>query len=95
MTLHHVPDTDAILRAFHTVLEPGGYLCVADLDTEDGSFHGPEVQVHHGFDRTDLARRTEQAGFREVRFETVFEIAKEIEGATRGYPVFLMVARRG
>jgi ubiquinone/menaquinone biosynthesis C-methylase UbiE len=95
MTLHHVPDTDAILRAFHTLLESGGYLCVADLDAEDGSFHGPGVQVHHGFDRSDLARRAEQAGFREVRFETVFEIAKEIDGETRRYPVFLLVARRG
>jgi hypothetical protein len=53
------------------------------------------VQVHHGFDRSDLARRAEQAGFREVRFETVFEIAKEIDGETRRYPVFLLVARRG
>jgi ubiquinone/menaquinone biosynthesis C-methylase UbiE len=95
MTLHHVPDTDAILRAFHTLLESGGYLCVADLDAEDGSFHGPGVQVHYGFDRSDLARRAEQAGFREVRFDTVFEIAKESDGETRRYPVFLLVARRG
>lgn len=94
MTLHHVPDTDAILRAFHALLQPGGYLCVADLDTEDGSFHGPEVQVHHGFDRDDLARRAAQAGFAEARFETVFEIVKETEGGTRCYPVFLMLARR-
>jgi ubiquinone/menaquinone biosynthesis C-methylase UbiE len=93
MTLHHIPDTDAILRAFHALLERGGYLCVADLDREDGTFHGPEVPVHHGFDRDDLARRAEQAGFDDVRFETVFEIAKDIAGETRRYPVFLMVAR--
>lgn len=94
MTLHHVPDTDAILRIFHDLLQPGGYLCIADLDQEDGSFHGPEVDVHHGFDRADLSRHAAQAGFADIRFQTVFSIAKEHESGTRDYPVFLMTARR-
>src|SRR5512135_3841299 len=94
MTLHHVPDTDPILRLFHDLLNPGGYLCIADLDTEDGSFHGIEVDVHHGFDRTELGRHTTQAGFADVQFQTVFSIAKEGETGTRDYPVFLMTARR-
>lgn len=94
MTLHHVPDTDRILRIFHALLKPGGYLCVADLDQEDGSFHGPEVDVHHGFDRAELSRRAAQAGFGDVRFQTVFSIAKEQENGARDYPVFLMSAQR-
>lgn len=94
MTLHHVPDTDQILRVFHDLLKPGGYLCVADLDQEDGSFHGPDVDVHHGFDQAELSRRAAQAGFAEMRFQTVFSIAKEQEDGTRDYPVFLMTARR-
>lgn len=94
MTLHHVPDTDHILRIFHDLLQPGGYLCIADLDQEDGSFHGPEVDVHHGFDQADLGRRAAQAGFAGMQFQTVFNIAKELETGTRDYPVFLMTARR-
>jgi ubiquinone/menaquinone biosynthesis C-methylase UbiE len=94
MTLHHVPDTDHILRLFHGLLNPGGYLCIADLDQEDGSFHGPEVNVHHGFDRTDLGRRITQSGFADVQFQTVFSIAKARESGTQDYPVFLMTARR-
>jgi 2-polyprenyl-3-methyl-5-hydroxy-6-metoxy-1,4-benzoquinol methylase len=94
MTLHHVPDTDHILRVFHDLLQPGGTLCIADLDQEDGSFHGPEIDVHPGFDRADLSRRVEQAGFTDVGFQTVFSIAKERETGTRDYPVFLMTARR-
>ena len=94
MTLHHVPDTDRILRVFHDLLNPGGHLCVADLDQEDGSFHGIEVDVHHGFARADLQQRAERAGFVGVRFETVFSIAKESKTGTRDYPVFLMCARR-
>src|SRR5512139_1855133 len=94
MTLHHVPDTDHILRVFHDMLNPGGYLCIADLDQEDGSFHGIEVDVHHGFDRSDLSRRAAQAGFADAQFQTVFSIAKERETGTRDYPVFLMTVRR-
>jgi ubiquinone/menaquinone biosynthesis C-methylase UbiE len=94
MTLHHVPDTDHILRVFHDLLQSGGYLCIADLDQEDGSFHGPEVDVHHGFDQADLSRRAAQAGFADVQFQSVFRIAKEFETGTRDYPVFLMSARR-
>lgn len=94
MTLHHVPDTDHILRVFHDLLNPGGYLCIADLDQEDGSFHGPEVNVHHGFDQADLTRRTAQAGFTDIQFQTVFTITKERETGTQDYPVFLMTARR-
>lgn len=94
MTLHHVPDTDHILRVFHDLLNPGGYLCIADLDQEDGSFHGPEVDVYHGFDQADLGRRTTLAGFSDVQFQTVFTITKERETGTQDYPVFLMTAQR-
>lgn len=94
MTLHHIPDTDAILKTFHSLLNPGGWLCIADLDKEDGSFHGIEVEVHHGFGREVLAEKATRAGFARPRFETVFEIVKETEQGARAYPVFLMVARR-
>jgi ubiquinone/menaquinone biosynthesis C-methylase UbiE len=94
MTLHHVPDTDAILKAFHDLLEAGGWLCIADLDKEDGSFHGAGFDVHHGFDRDALAERARRAGFSEIGFDTVFEIVKEQENGTRAYPVFMMRARR-
>ncbi|TCJ15982.1 class I SAM-dependent methyltransferase [Parasulfuritortus cantonensis] len=94
MTLHHIPDTAHILAVFHQLLNPGGHLCIADLDREDGSFHGIEVDVHHGFDRDALAGLARAAGFRDVRFRTVFEIVKERDDGQRAYPVFLMTAGR-
>jgi ubiquinone/menaquinone biosynthesis C-methylase UbiE len=94
MTLHHIPDTEAILKTFRDLLNPGGWLCIADLDKEDGSFHGIEVDVHHGFDREELAGKVLKAGYESARFDTVFEIVKETESGNRAYPVFLMVARR-
>ena len=94
MVLHHIPDTAAILATFHALLNPGGWLCVADLDKEDGSFHGSEVDVHHGFARQALQQLAESAGYANVRFDTVFAIAKETVTGIRGFPVFLMVARK-
>jgi ubiquinone/menaquinone biosynthesis C-methylase UbiE len=95
MTLHHIPNTDHILEVFHTLLNPGGALCIADLDQEDGSFHGPGFDVHHGFDRAALAEKARKAGFGTIEFNTVFEIVKEQENGERAFPVFLMVARKG
>ena len=92
--LHHVADTDELLRRFHAILEPGGYVCVSDLDSEDGSFHGPGFGGHNGFDRVRMAASLARAGFEDVRLETAFEIRKGAPGAERTYPAFLAVARR-
>ena len=92
MTLHHIPDTDAILRRFQAVLARPGYLCIADLDTEDGSFHGAGFDGHLGFDRAALGAKARQAGFAKVEFSTAFEMIKPVDGQPRRFPVFLMVA---
>jgi ubiquinone/menaquinone biosynthesis C-methylase UbiE len=92
MTLHHVADTDAILRRLHAVLSPSGTLCIADLDAEDGSFHGAGFDGHHGFDRGRLSAQARAAGFRSVAFSTAFVMNKARDGVERSYPIFLMVA---
>jgi SAM-dependent methyltransferase len=93
MALHHVPDTSAMLAALAAHLAPGGWLCLADLDREDGSFHGQEIDVHHGFDRATLGALAVRCGFRDVAFDTILSIRKEVAGAPRDYPVFLLSAR--
>jgi len=93
MTLHHIPDTDAILRRFHALLARPGCLCIADLDTEDGSFHGPGFDGHLGFDRPALGAKARQAGFATAEFSTAYEMIKTVDGEPRRFPVFLMVAR--
>lgn len=94
MTLHHVPNTDAILGAFHDLLAEGGHLAIADLDREDGSFHGPDVEVHHGFDRDQLRAQLESAGFCEIVFSTACSVVKETIAGERHYPVFLVTAHK-
>ncbi|MFZ5822573.1 MAG: class I SAM-dependent methyltransferase [Chloroflexota bacterium] len=95
MALHHIPDTDGILRRFYDVLEPGGWLVIADLDKEDGSFHTDgSVNVHHGFERNKLQKRVEVAGFTEAHFSNAYGIKKKIGNEQRTFPVFLMTARK-
>lgn len=94
MTLHHIPDTAGILRAFIEMLEAPGYICIADLEREDGSFHGPEFSGHKGFDREGLKSLALAAGFCNVEFETVFHTARETPAGLKNFPMFLMTARR-
>jgi ubiquinone/menaquinone biosynthesis C-methylase UbiE len=94
LTLHHIPDTAKILRAFYGLLNPQGYLCVADLDKEDGTFHEDEFHGHLGFDREELAAQAKQIGFQSIRFTTAFHMIKDVQGVSQDYPIFLMVARK-
>ena len=92
MTLHHVADVEGLLRKFHALLAPGGRVALADLDAEDGSFHGANAAgVHHlGFDRAELAAKLEAAGFADVRFSD----AARSEKNGRAYSVFIAAARK-
>lgn len=94
MTLHHIDDTENALRELSALLSPSGYLCVADLDAEDGSFHGAGFTGHPGFDREALANKARQAGFRSVRFTTAFQMTKGQGPGQTEFPVFLMVAEK-
>lgn len=95
MTLHHVPDTTAILKKFSAILNPGGWLCIADLDAEDGTFHASDIKdVHPGFDRVVLEEKVWAAGFRDIAFSTAFVIKRRVEDQEKSFPVFLLTARK-
>jgi ubiquinone/menaquinone biosynthesis C-methylase UbiE len=88
--LHHVPDVPRVLAAFHALLNPGGWLCHVDLDTEDGSFHGLEVDVHHGFERATLRSWLAAAGFVDVSIGDCGGIERD----ERRYSLFIAAARK-
>ncbi|CAG1002577.1 demethylmenaquinone methyltransferase / 2-methoxy-6-polyprenyl-1,4-benzoquinol methylase [Anaerolineales bacterium] len=95
MTLHHIEGARDILKKFHALLKPGGWLCVADLDKEDGTFHTDgTTEVHLGFERGKLQKWVEDAGFSGVKFSTAYEIKKDIDGVIKTFPVFLLTARK-
>jgi len=91
MTIHHLEDTDALFSKFYKMLRPGGFIAIADLDSEDGTFHSENTGVYHyGFDRDLLKVSAERAGFRDLRFESVSTIRKP----ERDFSVFLLTAVR-
>lgn len=98
MVCHHVSQLDAVLTAFFQMLLPGGFLAIADLDTEPGLFHDRNVATsvfHHGFDRPDFIERLRHVGLIDVKPTTAHVIRKPIAGgAMRDFSVFLLVGRR-
>ncbi len=94
MTFHHIDDTARLLRKLFALMASPGHLCVADLDAEDGSFHGPGFTGHNGFDRGALTRDAQHAGFRNIEFSTVFHMSKPDSPGQTGFPVFLMMAQK-
>jgi SAM-dependent methyltransferase len=90
MAMHHVPDTAVLIQSFADHLKPCGRLALADLDTEDGSFHAEEAAgvFHHGFDRGELQGLLEISGFGDIHFFTAHTVIKD----EKRYPVFLLTA---
>lgn len=89
MTIHHIEDTPALLKKLYSMVNDGGFVALADLDSEDGSFHSDNAGVfHYGFDRHTLAEYASEAGFKEVTFST----ASTIEKPHGDFTVFLMTA---
>jgi len=96
MTLHHIGETDLILEKFYHLLKDYGTLAIADLDSEDGSFHSAGAgEKHYGFNREALSGILLNLGFSSVNFRTVHTIRKVDEkGSKRDYPVFLLTAQK-
>lgn len=91
MTMHHIRDIDTMFGKFRAMLRDGGFVAIADLDREDGSFHSEDTGVHHlGFDRTAFAACATAAGFRQVRVSN----ASVVQKSGRGYPIFLLTGVR-
>ena len=95
MTLHHVRDVAALVGHLARAVRPGGFLCLADLDAEDGSFHSDNTGVFHfGLDREQVAGLLEAAGFADVGQGTAATVEKPGPEGMRAYPVFLVWGRK-
>lgn len=89
MTLHHIEDTTALFSKLYAMLPEHGFIAIADLDSEDGTFHGDNTGVfHYGFDRHLLTESAQKAGFKDV----AFSLANTIKKPQATFSVFLMTA---
>lgn len=94
MVLHHVLEPQLLLTKFYQMLNPNGYLAIADLYPEDGSFHGDEFNGHKGFDTSALQAHLEKTGFTNVITQPCYTIRKTINDTVREFPIFLMVGSK-
>ncbi len=95
MVMHHVNDIDAMLQKFHSLLNPGGYLAIADLYAEDGTFHGEGFNGHLGFEVNQLGAQLKKSGFENSKNKQCFVIKKKnIQEAELEYPIFVLTAVR-
>lgn len=91
MTLHHLTDVPAVMGKLAAMLAPGGYLALADLVMEDGSFHSDMTGVRHlGFDPGWVAETLRGLGFEDLHNR----IAHIIDRGEKRYPVFLVCGRK-
>ncbi len=95
MVLHHIPDTKNIIKKFYNILNPGGYLAIADLYPEDGSFHGKGFTGHLGFDPEELSKTLILPGFTDISVKHCFTMNKQVtETESRHFELFLLIAKR-
>jgi tRNA (cmo5U34)-methyltransferase len=95
MVLHHVNDIESIIRRFSSLLNPGGYLAIADLYEEDGSFHGEGFNGHKGFNIGKLSLVLKNNQLEDISHKTCFVIDRKIsETESKKFDVFLMIAIR-
>jgi ubiquinone/menaquinone biosynthesis C-methylase UbiE len=95
MAMHHMPDVAAVIKRLRGCLRPGGWIAIADLQTEDGTFHADPTGVYHnGFEPRELCDWLRQAGFADPATREAHRIVRtSADGTSREYPILLAAAR--
>jgi len=94
LALHHVEDIEKTVCGLASHIAEGGYLCLSDLDLEDGSFHYPNTAPHNGIDRDAVMNAARKSGMHVICNKTVYTEQKIIDGAVKTYPIFLIIGMR-
>ncbi len=91
MTLHHVENLEGFFNSIYKNIKEGGFIAIADLESEDGTFHSDNTGVHHfGFSEAELCAIVEKAGFKDVTFTNINTINKP----EKSFGVFLLTAKK-
>ena len=96
LVLHHIKDTEGILRHFYNVLNNAGHLLFVELDSDDGRFHAkhPGFDGHNGFEQSSLVDLATKVGFANVKTETFYYGIKSINGKEHPYSLFILDAMK-
>lgn len=95
MALHHIANYKEILKKLTSALNPSGFICISDLDKEDGSFHGAEENVpYFGFERDDIVKTLKNNGIKNIKVSTVYVNKKVVNNKLKEFPVFLIAGQK-
>ncbi len=96
MALHHIMDTEEIVKTFYKMLNKNGILCVVELDKEDGSFHINEKDFdgHNGFEHEAMEKWFTNAGFSNIKSETFFYGKKLYQEKIIPYSMFYTIGKK-
>ena len=91
MTLHHIKDTEMFIQKAKSSLKNGGYLCINDLVSEDGTFHEEHKNdgvEHFGYDENELCSLIKNNGFELIEYKIVYTDHRN----NKEYPIFQIIA---
>lgn len=93
MTMHHIKDTKMFAKKAYDCLVKGGYICINDLEEEDGTFHkkhNNDGVEHFGYKIKDVINIFEEVGFKTISCDTVYIHERN----DKEYPLFNLIAQK-
>jgi len=91
MTLHHIENLNLFFTTIYKNIKNDGFIAIADLESEDGTFHSDNAGVFHfGFDTQILKEIVLTCGFKDVEVNNINTINKP----HRDFGVFLLTATK-
>ena len=91
MTLHHIENLELFFTTIYKNIKEDGFIAIADLEKEDGTFHSDNSGVFHfGFEKEKLLEIVQRCGFSNAKFENI----NTIEKPHKNFGVFLLTASK-
>lgn len=92
MTLHHIKNPDSFFKKCKVALKPNGYLCISDLDEENGTFHENHNNdgIHHfGFSKKTIQQLYIKNEFKVIYLDDICTLERE----NGNFPIFLSIGQ--
>lgn len=92
MTLHHIQNPNDFFAKCKKALKPNGYLCISDLDEEDGTFHEKHKNdgVHHfGFSKEQMKKLYANNDYKLIYLDDICTLERE----NGNFPIFLSIGQ--
>ncbi len=91
MTVHHIEKPNELFSKFASAIKSGGYLGVADLAKEDGTFHSDNTGVYHyGFSQDEFEGFFTNNGFEKPKIT----VAHTIDKGQKSFDILFCYAKK-